>query len=207
MSHEAVEASLEGCAAWFFRLLPPCNTDTVWHERVRQQCDGMGHSITSSRLGRGELRERCRPHEDDFRRLCSACPCRARAKICLFSSTYVAEQAGSQRRKSERTQTQGLGMTAAVCAGNIARFAAEPADLGWRPRRRPVPRDLLPLPISDALEVNGRAAILIGSEPNATKTHVQSFWYVFQARRTLNSRRGLSQFDQPKVAHPENHAT
>ena len=34
--------------------------------------------------------------------------------------------------------------------------------------------------------------VLIGSKPDATQTHVQYLWYVFQARKTLNSRRGLS---------------
>ena len=37
--------------------------------------------------------------------------------------------------------------------------------------------------------------------------HVQSLWYVFQARRTLNSRRGLSQSDQLQVVHLVKHAT
>ena len=49
--------------------------------------------------------------------------------------------------------------------------------------------------------------ILIGSKPDATQTHVQSLWFVFQARRTLNSRRGLPLFDQLQVAHLVNSAT
>ena len=48
---------------------------------------------------------------------------------------------------------------------------------------------------------------LIGPRPDAAKTHVQSLWYVLQERRTLNSRRGLSQFDQLHVAHLVNSAT
>ena len=48
---------------------------------------------------------------------------------------------------------------------------------------------------------------LIGSKPDAALTHVQSLWYVLRARRTLNSRRGLSQFDQLHVAHLVDSAT
>ena len=48
---------------------------------------------------------------------------------------------------------------------------------------------------------------LIGSKPHAALTHVQSLWYVLQARRRVNSRRGLSQFDQLRVAHLVNSAT
>ena len=48
---------------------------------------------------------------------------------------------------------------------------------------------------------------VIGSKPDAALTHVQSLWYVLQARRTLRSRRGLAQFDQPHVAHLVDSAT
>ena len=48
---------------------------------------------------------------------------------------------------------------------------------------------------------------LIGSKPDATKTHVPYLWYVFQARKTLNSGRGLSQFDQLQVTNLVNGGT
>ena len=48
---------------------------------------------------------------------------------------------------------------------------------------------------------------VIGSKPDAAWTHVQSFWYVLQARKTLNSRRSLFQFDQLHVAHLVDSAT
>ena len=42
---------------------------------------------------------------------------------------------------------------------------------------------------------------LIGSKPDTTLTHVHAFSYVRQARKTLNSRRGLFQLDQLHAAH------